>query len=871
MSENNPSSGKMRLVTDLDVTVGPAATPAPGTARFAPGSMIAARYRLVALLGRGGMGEVYRADDLTLDQPVALKFLPEGVAADPARLAQFHNELRVARQVSHKNVCRLYDLGDANGRRFLTMEYVDGEDLGSLLRRIGRFPEDKATDVARQLCAGVAAAHERGVVHRDLKPANVMIDGDGNVRITDFGIATAAGDGGAELAGTPQYMAPELLAGKPASPRSDIYALGLILFEIFTGRRAYEAKTVNELKQLHDTGTITTPSTIVRDLDPAIERIILRCLARDPDERPASALTIAVALPGGDPLGAALAAGETPSPAMLVAAGESDALPVMRGLALIAALAASIAIYAWLTPFSSIASRVPLDKSAPVLADRAQQILSDFGYGDRPEDTDQNFRTPPDVQQWLADTDSSANRWSAERVRSGPAMVFWYRGSPRDLEPDSPSPQVSPTDPGMTVTGQTLVVVDTRGRLIEFRSVPPQRDADAEGASPVNWEPLFRAAGLSQSAFTPAEPEWTPKDFADTRAAWEGPSPDAPTVRLRLEAAAYRGRITSVYLVGPWSRPRAQQPTTPSRMASALRLFAIVLWTSVLAGSVLLARHHIRAGRADMRTAARLAILCLLVNVAAWAIGGHHRSGAAEELNSFFRVCGNMLFQVAVLWVLYLALEPYGRRFWPDGLLGWTRLFAGHIRDRRIGRETLIGAALGAALIVNDALRGVLPYLFGRAPSVPFLDGDVRVLSGPGSLALAWAGQFNGSIQTALLITMTFVGLRLIVRRTWIAVAVGMVVVTAAVTSNVQFGPEAWFYAFAQLLAIAIITVGVFRFGLLVTAVMLTIDNIATIAPILPHAASWVALPGNLSIAFVLAAAAFGFYAASAAHAEVRR
>src|SRR5262245_65932480 len=123
------------------------------------------------------MGEVYRADDLTRAQPVALKFLPEGGAADGERLVQFHNELRTARQVSHKNVCRLYDLGDADGRRFLTMEYVDGEDLAALLRRIGRFPEDRAIAIARQLCAGVAAAHERSVIHRDLKPANVMIDG----------------------------------------------------------------------------------------------------------------------------------------------------------------------------------------------------------------------------------------------------------------------------------------------------------------------------------------------------------------------------------------------------------------------------------------------------------------------------------------------------------------------------------------------------------------------------------------------------------------------------------------------------------------------------------------------------------------------
>src|SRR3982750_4387410 len=162
---------------------GTAAPPAYGH-RFAPGSIIAGRYRLVALLGRGGMGEVYRAEDLTLDQPIALKFLPHGTVAGDARLAQFHNELRTARQVSHKNVCRLYDLGEADGRRFLTMEYVDGEDLASLLRRIGRIPQDKALELARQLCAGVAAAHDRGVLHRDLKPANVMLDGAGNGRIT---------------------------------------------------------------------------------------------------------------------------------------------------------------------------------------------------------------------------------------------------------------------------------------------------------------------------------------------------------------------------------------------------------------------------------------------------------------------------------------------------------------------------------------------------------------------------------------------------------------------------------------------------------------------------------------------------------------
>src|SRR5262245_14260937 len=218
-------NGDPTALTNAVTTGGPSSPPA--AILFAPGAIISGRYRLVALLGKGGMGEVYRADDLVLDQPVALKFLPAG-GDEEAKLSRFHNELRVARQVSHKNVCRLYDLGEAGGHRFLTMEYIDGEPLASLLRRIGRMPHDKAVQIARQLCAAVAAAHERGVIHRDLKPANVMIDGEGDVRVTDFGIATARSDS-AEFVGTLQYMAPEQFSGSAASNKTDIYALGLTL------------------------------------------------------------------------------------------------------------------------------------------------------------------------------------------------------------------------------------------------------------------------------------------------------------------------------------------------------------------------------------------------------------------------------------------------------------------------------------------------------------------------------------------------------------------------------------------------------------------------------------------------------------------
>src|SRR5262245_52607056 len=556
-----------------DVTVGPTigttpagATPFPVTpSRFAPGAIVAYRYRLVALLGRGGMGEVYRADDLTLDQPVALKFLPEGVAATDTRIGQFHNELRIARQVSHKNVCRLYDLGEADGRRFLTMEYVDGEDLASSLRRFGRMPPDKAVQIARQLCAGIAAAHEKGVLHRDLKPANVMLDGNGDVRITDFGIATLGEGAGSDVAGTPQYMAPELLAGNAATTKSDIYALGLILFEIFTGKRAYQAKTLGELKQLHDTTAVTTPSSIVHDLDPAVERVILRCLEKSPERRPASALTVAAALPGGDPLAAALAAGETPSPELLVAAGESVAVPVAPALTMLAGFFLVLVLGVVAGSRGSVISQLPMAIPRDALADRANRMLTKLGYASDIADRAMGFHFDGDYLKW-AQANGPAAWWTDLRMNRPPPLIFWYRTSPEVLVPSSPAGTVDSRDPPVTLPGMRQLLLDTEGRLVEFRSVPPAIAPENSAAGPA-WPALFEAADLDATMFTPATPKWLPPVFADATAAWEGPMPGRADMRVRIEAASYRNRPVSFQIVWPWTEP----PRTDASQRTSLQ------------------------------------------------------------------------------------------------------------------------------------------------------------------------------------------------------------------------------------------------------------------------------------------------------------
>ena len=224
----------------------PSSHPSRDKDRFAPGTLIAERYRIISLLGRGGMGEVFRADDLTLGQPVALKFLPESMI-DESMLERFRNEVRIARRISHPNVCRVYDIGEIDNQLFLSMEYVDGEDLSSLLRRIGRLPSDKALEIARKICAGLAAAHDKGVLHRDLKPSNIMLDGRGEVLIMDFGLAGLAHEIEDVRSGTPAYMAPEQLAGKEVTARSDIYALGLVLYECSPASRHLRARRTTRL------------------------------------------------------------------------------------------------------------------------------------------------------------------------------------------------------------------------------------------------------------------------------------------------------------------------------------------------------------------------------------------------------------------------------------------------------------------------------------------------------------------------------------------------------------------------------------------------------------------------------------------------
>jgi hypothetical protein len=858
--------------------------------RFAPGMIVAGRYRMIGRLGSGGMGEVYRADDLKLGQPVALKFLPEAVDKDPARLTQLHSEVRIARQISHPHVCRVYDIDEYEGHTFLSMEYVDGEDLASLLRRVGRLAQHRAIELARQICAGLAAAHDRGVVHRDLKPANIMLDGEGQIRITDFGLAGAIGD--SPRAGTPAYMAPEQLAGQPVTPRSDLYALGLVLYELFTGQRALNARNLAELIARREEVEITPPTAIVHDLDPAIERVIMRCLERDPARRPATALAVAAALPGGDPLAAALAAGTTLSPEAVAAAGEESAWALRPALASLAFVLAGLVALVLMGDRVLITGYVPLDAPAAVMVDRAEQIRQKLGYREPFADRASGLSVDLEAARFLVNHVAPAER-AAALARTRPSTLqLWYRTSPRALMPSAPVPGAVMDDPPLTVSGMTTTVVDGKGRLVSFDAVPPQREPgpDAttastpsqtqtqpppqrQGPTPPStqtqtespqpammpeWNVLFEAADLPRDRFRSVAPRWTPPAYADTRAAWEGTLADSPDTTLRLEAAGYRGRVTSFAIIGP--------ATTPDRMAVLVPTFS-QRWVSMLGGFFILAimcgaaavsRHNLRNGRGDKRGALRIAVIMLVVDLARRVLLGAHL--ALVDFSIGF-VLGNLAFSIflaAGTWGLYMALEPFVRRYWPDSLVSWTRLLGGKLRDPRIGKDVLLGTVAGILMTLASWGHNLLPMLAGQPPLAPgwpalrYLEGVNEAIATADRLAVV--GIFNG-----MAVIFVVVLLRVLVRRVWLAAILAIALFSINAIAAVISLQSPWLEAVGPLVVTSLMVFSAIRQGMLATLVAFLVIFLLEAAPLTADPAKWYFSTG-VAITLIVAALALAAF-----------
>lgn len=274
------------------------------------------RYDVLSEAGCGSMGNVYKARDRETGETVALKLLKPEISSDQAMMDRFKNELLFARKITHKNVCRVHEFNRINGIAYTSMEFVEGESLRSVINRFGALSLRKGSDLALQICSGLKEAHAQGIVHRDLKPENVMIDGQGNVKIMDFGIARsmeALTRHTGSMVGTPAYMAPEQVAGKPVDYRTDIYSLGLMLYEMFTGSPAFTAENpvAVALKQMREAPV--APRTIEPMIPPALERAILKCLEKEPARRYQSVAELETALRSPGAGAAPAAAGYVPS------------------------------------------------------------------------------------------------------------------------------------------------------------------------------------------------------------------------------------------------------------------------------------------------------------------------------------------------------------------------------------------------------------------------------------------------------------------------------------------------------------------------------------------------------------------------------
>jgi serine/threonine protein kinase len=834
-------------------------------ARFIPGTTLAGRYRIVGLLGRGGMGEVYRADDLKLGQPVALKFLPATLARDGAALARLHKEVRIARAVTHPNVCRVFDIGEVEDHHFLSMEYVDGEDLASLLRRIGRLPPDKALEIARQLCAGLAAAHDTGVLHRDLKPANVMIDARGKARITDFGLADLSGEiRGEAQGGTPAYMSPEQLARKEVTVRSDIYSLGLVLYETFTGKRAFESTTIDELIRLHAGTVPTSPSSLVKEIDPGVERVILRCLDKDPSNRPASALQIAALLPGGDPLAAALAAGETPSPEMVAAAPKEGSLrPAVAGLFLVSVFI-GLALTTVLSSLTLLHRMVPLEKTPDVLKERASQVAQKLGYTGTPADVAFGFFYDLEHLRYVRDNDSSPNRWNRLATGQPAAVYFWYRQSPQYLVPYGNS-LVSQVDPPNIFPGMVGISLDTTGRLVLFDAVPDQAvERSKKDDAPQDWSVLFKEAGLELENFQPAEPTRTPPHAHDARMTWRGTYPNMPDLPVRIEAAAYHGKPSYFEIINPWGSHAPQAPVPPTETQTIGFVVLIAVFFGIMLIGTLLAFKNIRLGRGDLKGAFRVTVFLFILRMVSWAASVHHvpRIGEVDLLIAGLQ---SALFWSCFVGLMYLALEPFLRSRWPDRIISWSRLLAGDFRDPLVGRDILIGALFGVGLILDLQLSHVVPRWLGWPPGIPIL---LRIpemgMLGIRSFVPLFAIQMSAPLVQSFMVVFLLLFLAMLLRKNWLGIGAGWLVLSGFIVSGAaDEGLLVAAVAFGFVTSTLLVFVAV-RFGLLALMSALVFWVLPHFFPITTELTVWYAGDFILDLIFLVGIAVYGFYIALA-------
>lgn len=734
---------------------------------LATGATFAKRYRIVAELGAGGMGRVYRAEDLTIGETVALKLIHPRLASNPFWTTLFKNEARIARSITHANVCRIHDIGEADGAYYISMEYVDGEDLAGLLRRIGRLPREKAIEVARQVCFGLDAVHRAGAIHRDLKPANVMLDGRGVAKLTDFGLAALPPQlsGGDRPAGTPAYMAPEQITGRDVSPRSDIYALGLLMYEILSGQRAAVGSTIADFVGFHIQGRPTPLAEIVADLDSDIERVVMRCLQKEPEDRPRSVLEVAAALPGTDVLRVALEAGTTPSPSLVEAARPTFLTSKRLWLTFASAVLLFVVLAAVRTS-GSYSWPAPGGDPPAVLGERARDILATADVAEASADCWSGFADAAavaktigliagsriDVADYL--TPGRPYYWracSSMRIPRYPAGVRFIEPSLTDLDRVAAS-----------YGERAVVALDPRMETVLLAADPPagasNRDVhDFVRARLEALLPKLAGRGAGTMAIREVTGELT------GTSGWLASVGD-DGITLRADTLAADGRLT---LLVARDGARIDPSLSQRDGGGTYRQETVMVWRRVLyvlasVAALPWALGVFRAGRTDRADVIRVGALAGATQLVALVL--RVPSGAtAEELT--FALSASLLNAMgvgAVVGFCFAAVEPLTRRNWPDMMITWRRLLSGRFGDPGVRGHLLVGTTIGVAWALLATGERTLISALGW-PARPMLFGE-RILEKGLGARFALAGYLE-AVPEVLFVGVVLMLLLVLFRR----------------------------------------------------------------------------------------------------------
>jgi len=594
----------------------------------------------------------------------------------------------------------------------------------------------------------------------------------------------------------------------------------------------------------------------VKDLNPVIERVILRCLETEPSARPATVLSVAAALPGGDPLAAALAAGETPSPQMVAASGETAGLRPRLAVACLASVLLGLGLVTFLGIHYSGLEKMRLELTPEVLRHKAREIIAQLGYPEKPLDSAFDLQNDSDFQEYVEKNDKPHPNWDAVLAARPSVLRFWYRQSPDDMVAEGFRDQllnpgiVTRDDPPTVLSGMINVELDPQGRLTYFQAIPPQKESASGQSAAFDWNVLFAAAGLDAAQFQKAEPMWNSLASSDARMAWTGTWPGT-TRPLRVEAASWHGKPVFFALIGDWTKPdRMKTEQSPGKKVR--QILTIVLIVGFFFGVIRVARLNYRQGRGDREGALRLACVMFALEILLWLCRGH-LVPSIDTLGVFIIAVSTALFVSGTTWMLYLALEPWVRRRWPQTIISWSRLLSGQFRDPLVGRDILFGVMLGVMWILIFQFRYIPMMHMGAAPGI----AQTEYVAGGREALGAWLMQIPASILGTLGFFFLLLGLKLLLRKDWLA-AIAFVAVYA-----LPQGLTSSYVAVelpAQILVYAIAVLIVYRFGLIPLACAIFTINMLGNVPFTADLSAWYMPTSVLALLSVVALAAWGFY-----------